>query len=178
MIHSSPHDVDLSMATAGELEAGGAGWSVVAGQAESPFGICMVAETPRGISHLLFDEWDRIYDGWPRAAFVRDDERAKELIHRIFSPEPGLLNLHVRGSSFQERVWRMLLCTKRGDTVCYGELAGRIGRPNASRAVGAAVGRNPVAFIIPCHRVVPASGSLGKYRWGTERKRAMLAWEG
>jgi AraC family transcriptional regulator of adaptative response/methylated-DNA-[protein]-cysteine methyltransferase len=185
------HDlcVSLEAASPGELKSGGEGWTVSVGLAVSPFGRCLIAEGPRGICQLAFvesanleAEWVWLRQLWPRARLRRDDAVARRLAGQIFEGSggsgtgPGLRAL-VRGTEFQVRVWRALLCVPPGALVSYGRLAEAVGRPGAARAVGTAVGRNPVAYLIPCHRVIRETGVLGNYRWGEVRKRAMVAWE-
>lgn len=185
------HDlcVTLEAASPGELKSGGAGWTLTFGFAATPFGRCLMAESPRGLCHLSFlDEGDeatalaRLHDDWPKTRLQRDDAAAKALAQKIFttaattSSTPPLRVL-VAGTAFQIKVWRALLRIPHGQLVTYGRLATAIGHPTATRAVGTAVGRNPLAWLIPCHRVIRETGAIGGYRWGTARKRAMLAWE-
>ncbi len=185
------HDlcVNLESASPGELKAGGKGWTLSVGFSESPFGRCLLAEGPRGISHLSFVEPGRddtalaeLRRSWPEAVMQRDDMMAGQIANRIFerpsraSSDPPL-KVYVRGTAFQVRVWRALLQVKHGTLVSYGQLANVIGQPTAARAVGSAVGRNALAFLIPCHRVIRETGIVGDYRWGQIRKRAMVAWE-
>ncbi len=164
-------------------DAGHAGPALNYGEAPSPFGLCRVCESPLGICHLSFSEehdnsmiLEEIRRDWPEAAIRADHDRARKLVDSIFkrSPPPALL---VRGTPFQLAVWRALLDIPAGGTASYGKLAASLGHPGASRAVGTAVGANRIAWLIPCHRVLRGDGSIGGYRWGTERKRAMLAWE-
>lgn len=164
---------------ADEVNASGVVWVIRAGYAESPFGTCLVAECPHGICHLSFvDEWDRLVKTWPNAEFINDDQWAGELCGQVFvERKASSLQLIVKGTEFQVKVWRALLKIPFGKTVSYSDLAKQVGNPKASRAVGTAVGNNPIAFLIPCHRVVRRDGSIGGYRWGVERKRAILAWE-
>jgi AraC family transcriptional regulator, regulatory protein of adaptative response / methylated-DNA-[protein]-cysteine methyltransferase len=181
------HDlcITLEAATPGELKAGGAGWTIVAGYAESPFGRCLLARNPRGICHLRFvdgdDGWEALKAEWPRAAFERNDTVAAGLARQVFArrteSEAPRLRAFVRGTAFQVRVWRALLRVRSGTLVSYRRLAEAIGHPAAARAVGSAVGANPLAYLIPCHRVIRETGAVGEYRWGPLRKRAMLAWE-
>ncbi len=182
------HDLCLKLeaATPGEIKSGGAGWTIRAGLADSPFGKMRIGEGPRGICHLSFlpDRPGRepllapVQADWPQARLVRDDRMAAGVARNIFSagPVPALRAL-VRGSEFQVRVWRALLEIPHGQVMAYGQLARRIGNPGAARAVGQAVGRNPLAFLIPCHRVIRAGGGPGNYRWGGTRKQALLVWE-
>ncbi len=188
---SSPsrlHDLCLTLeaATPGEIKAGGAGWTLDTGFADTPFGICCAATGPRGVVHFAFVEnADRtaaaaaVGEHWPHAALRWDDAAVRTLASRIFQSAGGgaPLRAFVAGTPFQVRVWRALLQVPRGAVVSYGQLAGAIGQPAASRAVGSAVGRNSLAFLIPCHRVIRDTGITGHYRWSPGRKRAMLAWE-
>jgi AraC family transcriptional regulator, regulatory protein of adaptative response / methylated-DNA-[protein]-cysteine methyltransferase len=192
---SSPgrlHDlcVTLEAATPGEIKTGGEGWRIEAGFAESPFGICCLASGPRGLCHLAFVETDDrkkavipLHEAWPRAELHWNNAFARQLGAQIFQPARGdsaAVNLRafVRATPFQLRVWRALLQIPVGALVSYGQLAAAVGRPGAARAVGTAVGGNPLAFLIPCHRVIRETGIVGEYRWGHERKRLMLGWEG
>ena len=185
------HDlcVNLEAASPGEIKSGGAGWTISAGFADSPFGRCLIGESPRGLCHLSFveDENDRknlatLQAEWPQAQLHRDDSAAAEVAARIFErptgacPRPALRAV-VRGTAFQVRVWRALLQVPPGTLVSYGRLAAAVGKPTAARAVGAAVGQNSLAYLIPCHRVIRDTGVVGDYRWGRIRKRAMLVWE-
>ncbi len=185
------HDLcaSLEAASPGEVKSGGAGWTITAGFADSPFGRCLVGESPRGICHLAFvdssdgmTEWAALTGDWPRARRLRDDAAAARLAARIFErpggehPRPAL-RAFVRGTAFQVRVWRALLQVRPGTLVSYGQLAAALDNPAAARAVGSAVGRNPLAYLIPCHRVIRETGVIGGYRGGTVRKRAMVAWE-
>ncbi len=162
-----------------------------AGFAGSPFGSCFFAECPHGICRLSFDNPTALGDlevDWPNARIERDDAWAAELCERIFvvarrprqprTAETLSLQLFVKGTDFQVLAWRALLEIPAGRTVRYGELAAMIGAPKAARAVGSAVGNNPIAFLIPCHRVVRGDSDLGGYAWGRDRKREILAWEG
>jgi AraC family transcriptional regulator, regulatory protein of adaptative response / methylated-DNA-[protein]-cysteine methyltransferase len=181
------HDlcVTLEAATPGEIKARGAGITISAGVATSPFGNCLLGETPRGICHLSFFDGNddtalaELKADWPLAEIVIDDERAQKLAEQIFSPAPpsSPWKLHVRGTPFQLRVWRALLDIAPGTLVSYGKLAAHAGNPNASRATGTAVGSNAISYLIPCHRVIRETGISGNYRWGPVRKRAILAWE-
>ena len=185
------HDLCISLeaASPGELKSGGEGWTIVAGFADSPFGPCLVAESPRGICRLAFiasndgeGEWCALQDDWPRALLHRDDITAARLAGRIFA-RPGAassgpaLRAYVQGSAFQLRVWRALLQVQPGTLVSYGRLAATLGKPAAARAVGSAVAKNPLAYLIPCHRVIRETGVVGDYRWGRTRKRVIMAWE-
>lgn len=180
------HDlcVSLEAATPGEIKSGGAGITIHWGMAESVFGDCVIGETERGICLLSFLEGEAIpadlESQWPRAIWNRDDEQASRRVEALFrrSLAPAPLRAWVRGSAFQVRVWRALLEIPSGALSTYGRLAAAIGTPGAARAVGTAVGSNPIAFLIPCHRVIRETGAISGYRWGVGRKRALLAWEG
>jgi AraC family transcriptional regulator, regulatory protein of adaptative response / methylated-DNA-[protein]-cysteine methyltransferase len=192
------HDltVTLEAMTPGEIRAGGEGVRIRHGIAATPFGSAFVAETARGLCRLSFVEREsdatelkalRVL--WPRAEFVHDDAHAARLVATIWSREGQgqrdgkhghgtvTLPLAVSGTNFQVQVWRALLELEPGETVTYGALAQRLGKPNAARAVGSAVGANPVAWVVPCHRVLRAGGQLGGYRWGTARKQMIRRWE-
>jgi AraC family transcriptional regulator of adaptative response/methylated-DNA-[protein]-cysteine methyltransferase len=143
-------------------------------------GLCGVAfsdESKGGDAFALKDMTER----WPEAVYGRDDEALRLYAERIFNPERWLSSEPLRvvliGTDFQIRVWEQLLEIPIGKLCTYSDIAGRIGAPKASRAVGAAVGRNPVSFVVPCHRAVGKSGALTGYHWGLTRKRAMLGWE-
>ncbi|HEM46436.1 MAG TPA: methylated-DNA--[protein]-cysteine S-methyltransferase, partial [Alphaproteobacteria bacterium] len=163
--------------------------AIAAGFAETPFGRCLVGDSPRGVCHLAFvesddgeAEWLALRRNWPLAGVRRDDAAAQRLVKRIFRPHGQVgaaapLRAFVRGTAFQVQVWRALLQVRAGALVSYRDLAEALGRPSAARAVGTAVGRNPLAYLIPCHRVIRETGVVGTYRWGTGRKRAMVAWE-
>jgi AraC family transcriptional regulator of adaptative response/methylated-DNA-[protein]-cysteine methyltransferase len=184
------HDltVTLEAMTPGEIRAGGEGVTMRYGTASTPFGTAFLAETPRGLCRLVFVDND---DGatelqalrvlWPRAEYVCDDARAAGLVSTIWNPSGGrrtaTFPLAVTGTNFQVQVWRALLELEPGETVTYGSLARKLGKPDAARAVGTAVGANPVAWVIPCHRVLRAGGLLGGYRWGTARKQMIRRWE-
>jgi AraC family transcriptional regulator, regulatory protein of adaptative response / methylated-DNA-[protein]-cysteine methyltransferase len=183
------HDlfVNLEAASPGEWKSGGAGWTISFGFAESPFGKCLIAEGPRGICHLSFVEAERsaparLRNDWPQSKLKRDDRAAGRLAAKIFAQSSGthlrpVLCAFVRGTSFQVRVWRALLQVPPGRLTSYGRLAAALGQSAATRAVGAAVGQNPLGYLIPCHRVIRETGVIGDYHWGPIRKRAMIAWE-
>jgi AraC family transcriptional regulator of adaptative response/methylated-DNA-[protein]-cysteine methyltransferase len=185
------HDlcVTLEAASPGEMKTGGAGLQIEYGFAETPFGEALIAETVRGVCHLSFANGSACSDArallaaeWPNAKLCRTDQRAGELSHKIFTrPAENKSRPHlrafVRGTAFQLRVWRALLRVPPGALTSYGRLAAVLNQPTAARAVGSAVGANPLAFIIPCHRVIHETGALGNYRWDPIRKRAMLGCE-
>ena len=147
----------------------------------------MIASSPRGIVKLVFAETNNkdqavneLLSEWPQAQLKHNDQSATSLIHKIFNYENDKtlsLSAFVKGSNFQLRVWSALLKIAPGELISYGQLADNIGKPAASRAVGTAVGNNPLAFLIPCHRVIRGTGVIGQYRWGSGRKRIMIAYE-
>ena len=233
------------LANPGELTSSGQDLPITAGFAESPFGRCLVAQSPAGICRLSFPdaaeeerEWGALRQAWPQARLRRDDTAAARTAAAIFAEaEAGKANespsgykfrfeqtscstqlkavtgcrslrqaelrcvhlvreldrspqnvvpcdrlrqtlpLFAQGTPFQVMVWQALLRIPCGSTLSYGQLAAAIGRPTAVRAVAGAVAKNPIAFLIPCHRVLPTSGGIGGYRWGQACKRAMLTWE-
>ncbi|MFM8360153.1 MAG: methylated-DNA--[protein]-cysteine S-methyltransferase [Verrucomicrobiota bacterium] len=182
------HDplVELGAMTPGECQRAGAGLEIRYGQAACPFGRCLVGATPRGVCFLEFlDQEDadtlgkRMEAKWPGARFLHDEGFADRLARRIFTRErrdapPPVL---VRGTHFQTRVWSALRRIPPGRAATYAQVAEWIGQPRATRAVGGAVGANPVAWLIPCHRVLRSDGQPGGYAWGVTRKLACLAWE-
>lgn len=179
------HDlfVQFDAVTPGEYKAGGAGMELRYGFASSPFGRVLAANSARGLAYLAFVDGSderalaELSRRWPRASLERDDAAAAQVARQAFSGQGGRIRLAPVGTNFQVKVWQALLeLGSRGPT-SYGELAAAIGSPGACRAVGQAVGANPVAWLIPCHRVLRRDGELGGYHWGVERKRAMLAWE-
>jgi AraC family transcriptional regulator of adaptative response/methylated-DNA-[protein]-cysteine methyltransferase len=182
------HDlfVTIEAMTPGEFRTGGRGLQIAWGWNESPFGDCLIAMTSRGICHLGFYDSGvaaarrELEELWPAAELVRDQPGTAAFAARVFKPRSaagGALPLHLGGTNFQLQVWRALLQIPAGETQSYGALAAEIGSPSAARAVGSAVGANPVAYLIPCHRVLRRGGGIGGYRWGVSRKRAMLALE-
>lgn len=181
------HFVRLEAVTPGEYKTGGAGMIIEHGIHRSPFGRVFIAATPRGICSLSFlagpgddGQPGRLRRSWPHAALRRNPARTRGLVNVIFG-EGGKpdrpLSLHVHGTNFQINVWKALMKIPPGRVVSYGDVARVIGHPDSSRAVGSAVGANPVAFVIPCHRVIRQCGGLGGYQWGETRKHAIHAWE-
>ncbi|PKO86271.1 MAG: 6-O-methylguanine DNA methyltransferase [Betaproteobacteria bacterium HGW-Betaproteobacteria-12] len=181
------HDLMVSCEalTPGEIKAGGAGQTIVHGFGPSPFGPALVGWTGRGICHLAFCSGDEavllaeLVGLWPRATLQRDDAQAAELLAKVFPATAPAAPLHLllRGTNFQIKVWEALLRCPPGQVLSYGELARRAGMPRAPRAVGSALAANTIGFLIPCHRVIRDSGEVSHYRWGSERKLAMLGWE-
>jgi AraC family transcriptional regulator of adaptative response/methylated-DNA-[protein]-cysteine methyltransferase len=175
------HFVSIDAMSPGEYKSGGAGLEVTYGVAQTPFGLMFAGTTPRGVAMLEFVQPGFTFDAsrtpLPKATFKRDDTVAETIAARAFGDDKTPLHLHVRGTNFQLRVWNALLNVRPGAVKTYAELARDIGEPNAARAVGNALGQNPVAVLIPCHRVIASTGIVGNYKWGTEKKRALLAWE-
>lgn len=197
---SSPgrlHDlfVSLEAMSPGEYKSGGAGLQIFCGVHQTPFGRCLIAKTARGICNLYFvsdvDERPKqiaeryLKKEWPSAELIFNLDETREICDRIFDLTTKTLSvrkemplsIHVKGTNFQIQVWRALLRIPFGGHITYKGLAESIDKPTAARAVGSAIGRNPVGYLVPCHRVIRASGELGGYRWGKDRKLAISAWE-
>jgi AraC family transcriptional regulator of adaptative response/methylated-DNA-[protein]-cysteine methyltransferase len=181
------HDliVNAEAVSPGEYQKAGEGLVMKFGFHPSPFGECLIAVTPRGICHLAFvnpvsraDALDRLKHDWPRAELVPDQTATRGAIASAFPIGGGKklppLSLHIKGTNFQLKVWEALLKIPDGGVTTYGDIAESLHLPGASRAVGTAVGSNPVSWLIPCHRVIRATGELGGYAWGIERKKVML----
>ncbi len=181
------HDlmVTLEAVTPGEYRSGGAGLTIRWGVQPTPFGPALVAVTERGVCEFGFlgddDEAPAAVSAlrarWSAATWVEDASAVAPVVGRAFGDAGEPLRLLVRGTNFQLKVWSALLRIPAGRVVSYGHLAAAIGQPTASRAVGTAIGQNPVGYLIPCHRVIQSLGGLGGYRWDPVRKRAMLGWE-
>lgn len=172
----------------GEWKSGGEGVTIQYGFHDSPFGTALVMASARGLCGIAFadpGEEDAALDDmrrrWPRALYVASPAETAPLARRIFDPAQWRpdqpLRIVLIGSDFEVRVWETLLAIPLGRAASYAGIAARIGRPTAARAVGTAVGRNPISFVVPCHRVLGRSGDLCGYHWGITRKRAMLGWE-
>jgi len=185
------HDliVSLNAMTPGELKAGGQGTVIRYGFTNTPFGRAVIASTARGICHLSFvDGTDdaavrEIRALWPGASLEHDPTQAAQFARQIWNASTEQsgskahpLKLNVAGTNFQLKVWQALLDLGGRARTTYGGIASTLGEPNAARAVGGAVGSNPIAWLIPCHNVLRKDGTLGGYQWGEDRKRAMLAW--
>jgi AraC family transcriptional regulator, regulatory protein of adaptative response / methylated-DNA-[protein]-cysteine methyltransferase len=187
---SSPgrlHDlfVQCEAVTPGEYKTKGAGLAIRYGFHHTPFGECLLATTDRGICFLAFvnDEnhgaaLDELKKDWENADLGESPAATRPYVERIFNrddhPNDSPLTLHLRGTNFQLKVWEALLRVPPGEATSYEALAARIGQPSAARAVGSAVAHNPVAYLIPCHRVLRKVGEFGNYRYGPARKKAML----
>jgi AraC family transcriptional regulator of adaptative response/methylated-DNA-[protein]-cysteine methyltransferase len=172
----------------GEWKTGGAGMELRYGFHPSPFGSAIVISSERGLAGLAFSDpgeerpaFEDMARRWPRARFVEDSAGTAAMARRIFdarlwNPEQPLRVLLI-GTDFEVRVWETLLKIPMGRAVCYSDIASKIDSPKASRAVGAAVGKNPISFVVPCHRALGKSGALTGYHWGITRKQAMIGWE-
>ncbi len=175
------HFVSIEAMSPGEYKSGGAALEITYGFAQTPFGLMLAGRTPRGICMLHFvakPHFDPQTAGLPNAGYRRDDHAAESIVREVFGERSNsTIPLHVRGTNFQLRVWNALLGIAPGAVTTYGRLAQSLSMATGARAVGTAVGSNPVAFLIPCHRVIAQSGAMSGYRWGQERKRALLAWE-
>jgi AraC family transcriptional regulator of adaptative response/methylated-DNA-[protein]-cysteine methyltransferase len=186
------HDLFITTeaVTPGEYKSRGAGLTIHYGLHLTPFGKCLIGVTERGICHLSFVEHsegaalDLFAADWSQAQMIEDGPATAPLALRIF--EAGFdtlreasqpLKLHLRGTNFQIKVWEALLNIPAGEVATYAHIAAQIGKPSALRAVGTAVGHNPIAYLIPCHRVIRKSGEFGNYRYGAARKKALLARE-
>ncbi|WP_054544776.1 bifunctional transcriptional activator/DNA repair enzyme AdaA [Aeromonas dhakensis] len=181
------HFVQLEAVTPGEYKQRGAGLVIDHGVHDTPFGQAFVALTPRGVCNFSFLD-DRapqtplatLAQSWPAAELREAPSRTQGVIHTMFdgSKTPDRpISLHVSGTNFQISVWRALLQIPPAKVVSYAQVASAVGNPKAARAVGLAVGANPVALMIPCHRVIQQNGKLGGYHWGETRKQAIHAWE-
>jgi AraC family transcriptional regulator of adaptative response/methylated-DNA-[protein]-cysteine methyltransferase len=182
------HDlfVTFDAVTPGEYKGKGAGLTIDYGFVATPFGDGFLAQTARGVCGLAFVDvggrravLEDYRARFPGARFRKQPDAADRAARRIFHPRrrPERLILDLRGSNFQIKVWEALLRIPPGALASYGDVAAAIGRPSATRAVASAVARNPVSYLIPCHRVIRASGAFGEYRWGAARKQAIVAWE-
>ena len=172
----------------GEWKSGGAGLTICYGFHPSPFGTALVMATERGLAGLAFadpgEERSALADmrsRWPKATIVEDAARTAPIARRIFDTKLWRADRPLRvvliGTDFEVRVWETLLKIPMGRAITYSDIATKVRAPKAARAVGAAVGKNPVSFVVPCHRVLGKSGDITGYHWGLTRKRAMLGWE-
>lgn len=181
------HDlfINIEGMTPGEYSNGGERLTINYSFAESPFGNMLVASTAKGICHLSFadDETEafrQLKTIFPKSVYRQITDKLQQDVLHIFTRDwhdPKKIKLHLKGTDFQLKVWETLLKIPMGEVATYGDIANRLNNPKASRAVGSAVGDNPVAMLIPCHRVIRSSGLLGGYHWGTMRKTAILGWE-
>jgi AraC family transcriptional regulator of adaptative response/methylated-DNA-[protein]-cysteine methyltransferase len=187
------HDLFVSheAMTPGDYKRRGEGLDMAYGFHASPFGEALLIATERGLAGLAFVDEDKgqsrqdaladMMQRWPKARYVEDPARTAAHARQIFKPaewgEDRPVRLVMIGTDFDVRVWETLLKIPMGSAVSYTDIARHIGAPSASRAVGSAVGRNPLSFVVPCHRVLRGDGSLGGYHWGLTRKRALIGWE-
>jgi AraC family transcriptional regulator of adaptative response/methylated-DNA-[protein]-cysteine methyltransferase len=181
------HDLFISIEgmTPGEYKNGGEQLQINYSFAETPFGNIIVASTTKGICHLAFadnekDALQQLQLQFPNAQFRQVVDTIQQNALFIFTQDwkdLSKVKLHLKGTPFQIKVWEALLKIPMGDVSTYSSIASQLKNPNASRAVGSAVGDNPVAFLIPCHRVIRATGDFGQYHWGSIRKTAMIGWE-
>ncbi|MGC4104338.1 bifunctional helix-turn-helix domain-containing protein/methylated-DNA--[protein]-cysteine S-methyltransferase [Ferruginibacter sp.] len=181
------HDLFMNIEgmTPGEFKNGGEALQINYSFAATPFGDIIIASTAKGICHLSFT-WDKKTDleslrhAFPNAKLIEQTDALQKNALLFFNGDWENLQkikLHLKGTAFQLKVWQTLLHIPFGNVATYGSVAGGIDNPKASRAVGTAIGDNPVAFLIPCHRVIRSTGVLGDYHWGSNRKTAMLGWE-
>ena len=187
------HDLFVSheAMTPGDYKRRGEGLEMAYGFHASPFGESLLIATDRGLAGLAFVDDDKgqtqrealadMTQRWPKARFVPASDKTAVFARQIFklsapSPEQPI-RLVMIGTDFEVRVWETLLKIPMGRAVSYNDIARHLGQPTASRAVGSAVGRNPISFVVPCHRVLRGDGSLGGYHWGLTRKRALIGWE-
>ncbi|HEY5408419.1 MAG TPA: methylated-DNA--[protein]-cysteine S-methyltransferase [Ginsengibacter sp.] len=181
------HDLFISIEgmTPGEYKNGGESLSINYSFAESPFGNIIVASTTKGVCHIAFaDEEEKAFlaltNKYPNARYKQMTDLIQQNALFIFTHDWTKLHqikLHLKGTHFQIKVWETLLKIPIGRLTTYGNIATHIEKPKASRAVGTAIGDNPVAFLIPCHRVIQSTGIFGGYHWGSTRKTAMIGWE-
>jgi AraC family transcriptional regulator of adaptative response/methylated-DNA-[protein]-cysteine methyltransferase len=182
------HFVALEAVTPGEYKGRGAGLKIFYGVHPSPFGKVFLATTERGVCALSFisgqqaeaEELTKLQQSWSYARLCENRALTQAFVKRIFDPVRGEdkpLTLLVRGTNFQIQIWKALLQIPPGHLCSYQQLARIVDKPTASRAVGQAIGANPIAYLIPCHRVIRRMGLPGGYRWGETRKRALIAWE-
>jgi AraC family transcriptional regulator of adaptative response/methylated-DNA-[protein]-cysteine methyltransferase len=171
--------------TPGEFKNGGENLSINYSFAESPFGNIIVASTQKGICHIAFfddkvDAFSKLNNRFPNAYYNQVVDTIQQNALFVFQYDWSKLNqikLHLNGTPFQLKVWEALLKIPMGNLSTYGTIAKEINEPNASRAIGTAIGNNPVAFLIPCHRVIKSTGHVGGYMWGNTRKSAIIGWE-
>ncbi|MDJ0886534.1 MAG: methylated-DNA--[protein]-cysteine S-methyltransferase [Desulfobacterales bacterium] len=184
------HDlfVTFEAMTPGEFKEQGRGLQIEYGFCDSPFGKCLLAATERGICSFGFIDTDRkaedvenLMQSWPESRFRENSAGPCPLVADIFTTAPNEtrrpFNLLLKGTNFQVNVWKALRRIPEGRVVSYQDIAGLIGRPQSFRAVANAVAINPVAYLIPCHRVITKNGKIHPYRWGSARKKAILGWE-
>ena len=181
------HDlfVTIEGMTPGEYKRNGSDLVIRYGEGDSRFGRYLVASTERGVCNLLFLDDDQSAEDalrplWPQATLRPEADEHHHRIRQFFRQESSdkPIHLHLRGTDFQIKVWEALLKIPEGRLYSYGQVADYLQQPTAQRAVGTAVGSNPVGYLIPCHRVIKSTGGIGDYRWGPTRKMAIIGWEG
>lgn len=181
------HDlfVNIEGMTPGEYKNQGENLFIRYSINECLFGSYLIASTGKGVCNLLFfDDEEKVIEElkglWPNARFEIGDDKDHEAIRSFFAKNienPDKIRLHLKGTDFQLKVWEALLRIPEGKLVSYGTIASQISQPAAQRAVGTSIGKNPVGYLIPCHRVIKSVGGIGEYRWGQERKMAIIGWE-
>jgi AraC family transcriptional regulator of adaptative response/methylated-DNA-[protein]-cysteine methyltransferase len=182
------HDLFVSVVamTPGEFKKAGEGLSVIYGVHSTPFGEALIALSPRGICGFSFlgpggkkKALADLKENWPKASLEEEMEKTSRVSASLFSrySRAARAKVLLKGTAFQLKVWEALLKIPAGSVRAYQDVAESIGRPKAARAVGTAIGKNNIAFLIPCHRVIRETGVIGEYRWGSVRKKALLAWE-
>jgi AraC family transcriptional regulator, regulatory protein of adaptative response / methylated-DNA-[protein]-cysteine methyltransferase len=182
------HDLFIKIEgmTPGEYKNGGEALNINYDFTDSPFGPILAATTAKGVCYLAFIDDGReaavrhLKDQFPNARLHHAGDALQQQALSIFNrdwSQPGEIKLHLKGTPFQIKVWETLLKVPMGGLTTYAELADQTGHPKAARAVGSAVGHNPVAFLIPCHRVIRSDGQIGEYHWGDTRKKAIIGWE-
>jgi AraC family transcriptional regulator, regulatory protein of adaptative response / methylated-DNA-[protein]-cysteine methyltransferase len=181
------HDlfINIEGMTPGEYKNGGENLHINFSFAESPFGNLLVASTTKGICQMAFSDdenaaLDAVKQQFPNASFRQVTDFFQQNALHIFRQDWGQINtikLHLKGTEFQLKVWEALLKIPLGGLSTYGQIASQMQSPGASRAVGTAIGSNPVAYLIPCHRVIRSAGEIGEYHWGSTRKTAIIGWE-
>ena len=180
------HDlfVNIEGMTPGEYKNGGESLAIYYSFAETPFGDVLLASTQKGICHIAFTEMgdaalQELKDRFPNAAFEQKTDILQQSALEVFkgTQNPANIKLHLKATPFQLKVWQALLRIPQGSLSTYSSIAQTILAPKAQRAVGTAIASNPVAFLIPCHRVIRSTGIIGEYHWGTARKTAIIGWE-
>ncbi len=181
------HDLFITVEgmTPGEFKDGGKNLQINYSYADSPFGDILVASTTKGICHLAFTDdpeaaFTELKNCFPNAQFQQKIDFIQQNALFIFTQDWSKLHeikLHLKGTEFQLKVWETLVKIPSGKLATYGQIASHVRKPKASRAVGSAIGDNPVAYLIPCHRVIQSSGQFGQYHWGSARKTAIIGWE-
>ena len=183
------HDlfINIEGMTPGQFKNCGDGLNINYSYSDTLFGNIIVASTSVGVCHVAFENCinvgiENLKKKFPKAKFFKRTDKLQKDALKVISQEKlgdfGGVKVHLLGTPFQLKVWEALLKIPMGCLTTYGDIADIIGKPNASRAVGTAIGRNPIALLIPCHRVIQKSGQIGGYMWGENRKRAIIAWEG